>query len=93
MADAVAVYDSQTEVLILCVKPDSFSGSEARGVTTLDTVHQYLSRHLPSYIVPDKILTVDKVPVTRHGEFLGHAAVSWDGLVESCLVVIAIVPP
>ena len=65
MVDAVALHmEEGFQTLILCVK---LKQSDVRE-DTIDHVWKQLRDHLPQYALPDSVVPVANVPVTKHGK-------------------------
>ena len=63
--DAVAVCSEDTHVMTLCIK---IKGGRA-SATCLDDVRQYLKDNLPHYVLPDKVVSIENMPITKHGKW------------------------
>ena len=63
--DAVAVCSEDTRVVVLCIKIKS--GRER--AACLDDVRQHLKDNLPHYVLPDKVVSIENMPITKHGKW------------------------
>lgn len=62
ISDAVVVLAGEKEAKMLCAY------LVASGPLNLDDLNNYLSLHLPAYMVPSHLITIDKIPLTVNGK-------------------------
>ena len=50
--------------MVLCIKIKGGRASAA----CLDDVRQHLKDNLPHYVLPDKVVSIENMPITKHGK-------------------------